>query len=95
VIPVAESYEDYARQVCQRLFDLGIRVEVDSSAETMKYKIRQAQTHQVPYMLVVGERERAAGAVAVRHRRQGDLGSMSLDAFLERLQREIASKTRD
>jgi len=58
----------------------------------MKYKIRLAQTQQVPYMLVVGDRERETGSVAVRHRRQGDLGTMTCDAFIGKIQEEIASK---
>ena len=95
VIPVSQVFNDYAQEVHGRLFDLGLRVELDTSDETMKYKIRQAQTQQAPYMLVVGERERDAGAVAVRHRRQGDLGGMSLDGFAQRIQEEIASKARD
>jgi threonyl-tRNA synthetase len=94
-IPVAAAHADYARQVQERLSALGLRVESDLSDETMKYKIREAQTQQVPYMLVVGEREQNTGAVSVRHRRQGDLGSMSVDAFIERLQSEIAAKARD
>ncbi len=92
VIPVADAFADYATRVRQRLFDLGLRVELDLSDETMQYKIRQAQTQQVPYMLVVGKREQAAGTVAVRHRRLFDLGTMPLDAFAERVQGEIASK---
>ena len=95
VIPVSQVFNDYAREVHGRLFDCGMRVEMDVSEETMKYKIRHAQTQQVPYMLVVGEREKNTGAVAVRHRREGDLGSMTVDAFLERLHEEIGSKTRD
>jgi len=95
IIPVADGFLGYAQSVRNRLFDLGVRVEVDASSETMKYKIREAQTQQVPYMLVVGERESQAGAVAVRHRRHGDLGGMTLDAFTERLQSEISLKMRD
>lgn len=95
VIPVGDSFADYARDVHARLFDSGLRVEMDLSDETIKYKIRQAQTQQIPYMLVVGEREREAGSVAVRHRRQGDLGSMPLDQFMTRIRREINDKTRD
>jgi len=92
IIPVAESYVRYAQKVHDRLFGLGIRVELDLSDETMKYKIRHAQTQQIPYMLVVGERECDAGAVAVRHRRQGDLGAMDLAAFVDRIQHEISTK---
>jgi threonyl-tRNA synthetase len=95
IIPVADGFLEYAEQVRKRLFELGIRVELDSSSETMKYKIREAQTQQTPYMLVVGDREAQTGAVAVRHRRQGDLGGMSLDAFIDRIQNEIKLKVRD
>jgi len=95
VIPVGDSFAGYARDVHARLFDAGLRVEPDLSDETIKYKIRQAQTQQIPYMLVVGERERTAGAVAVRHRRQGDLGLMARDEFISRIRREINDKTRD
>jgi len=95
VIPVGDAFADYAREVYQRLFDAGLRVELDLSSETMKYKIRQAQTQQTPYMLVVGEREKEAGAVSVRHRREGDLGSMPVDEFLAKVQREVAEKTID
>jgi len=95
VIPVASAFDEYATHVRDTLFDLGYRVHVDTSTETMGYKIRSAQTHQVPYMLVVGERERNAGAVSVRHRRQGDLGSMPLDAFSDRIRDEVDSKALD
>jgi len=95
VIPVADGLNDYAREAAGRLREAGLRAEADLSAETMKYKIRDAQTLQIPYMLVVGERERGSGGVSVRHRRQGDLGGMSLDDFMGRIKGEIASKTRD
>ncbi len=95
VIPVAEAFNDYAQQVYQRLFDAGLRVEVDASSETMKYRIREAQTQQVPYMLVVGDREQQGGSVAVRHRRKADLGSMPLDQFIAQVKEEIATKAHD
>jgi threonyl-tRNA synthetase len=95
VIPVAGAFHEYARQVHQRLFDAGVRADLNTEAETMKYKIHQAQTEQIPYMLVVGEREKDAGAVAVRHRRRGDLGAMPVDGFIERVQHEIASRALD
>ncbi|MDQ1256291.1 MAG: threonyl-tRNA synthetase, partial [Candidatus Hydrogenedentes bacterium] len=95
VIPVSDAFADYAADVRRQLFDRGLRVETDLSSETMRYKIRQAQTQQVPYMLVVGQREQDEGAVAVRHRRSGDVGSMPLAAFAERIEREIAEKTLD
>jgi threonyl-tRNA synthetase len=95
VIPVATQYNEYAQEIARRLFDKGLRAEVDASEETMKYKIRQAQTQQVPYMLVVGERERDANAVAVRHRRRADLGTMPFDAFVTQIENEIKLKARD
>jgi len=95
IIPVSDGFLDYAQSVRDRLFEARVRAEVDTSSETMRYKIREAQTQQVPYMLVVGERERQSNAVAVRHRRRGDLGSMPFDEFAQRLQDEIESKTRD
>jgi threonyl-tRNA synthetase len=95
VIPVAPAYEGYARQVRDRLFAEGFRVDVDVSGESMKYKIRAAQTQQVPYMLVVGEREQTNHAVAVRHRRKGDQGAVRLEEFITRLQDEVASRSLD
>ncbi len=95
VIPIAAAHAEYARSVQKRLFDAGIRVEIDEGDDTMKYKIRQAQTQQVPYMLVVGDRERDTDAVSVRHRRQGDLGGMPFEQFLARVQEEIETKARD
>ncbi|MBX7257514.1 MAG: threonine--tRNA ligase [Candidatus Hydrogenedentes bacterium] len=95
VIPVASAYEDYAREVRDRLFDEGFRVEMDASDETIKYKIRAAQTQQIPYMLVIGEREQSARTVALRHRRRGDEGSVGLDELIARFHAEIASKKID
>jgi len=95
VIPISEAQNSYASQVRDRLFDAGLRVEADLGDDTMQYKIRSAQTQQVPYMLVVGDRERESGGVSVRHRRQGDIGVMSLDAFIKRIQEEIATKALD
>ena len=70
----------------------GPRVEVDVSDERMQKKIRNAQTDKIPYMLVVGDKERDAGAVAVRLRNGTDLGAMPIAAFLERLEREIRGR---
>ncbi|MFO7976675.1 MAG: threonine--tRNA ligase [Candidatus Hydrogenedentota bacterium] len=95
VIPISDAQNDYACQVRDRLFDAGLRVQADLGDDTMKYKIRAAQTQQVPYMLVVGDRERESGGVSVRHRRQGDIGVMPLDAFSKRIQEEIAKKALD
>ena len=70
IIPVGDDYLDYAAQVEKALFNAGIRVEVDRRAEKLGKKIREAQLQQIPYMLVVGQKEQDAGEVSVRHRRQ-------------------------
>ena len=91
VIPVAERHQDYGRSVAERLRALGLRVSVDDRSEKMGYKIREAQVQKVPYMLVVGDKEVAAGTVAVRHRSAGDLGAKDpaeLGARLARLAAE-------
>ncbi len=95
VIPIADAHTAYARRVLDRLLEAGIRAEIDTSGDTLKYKIRNAQTSQIPYMLVVGGREEETGAVGVRHRRLADLGSMELDAFVQRITGEIAQRRLD
>lgn len=95
VIPVAPAYEGYAREVAEALAAKGIRVEVDAGSETMKYKIRHAQTQQVPYMLIVGEREQGNRSVGVRRRRRGDEGSAPLDELIAQLEAEIRSRALD
>ncbi len=88
VIPIAERHLDYANQVQAALSNAGFRVEVDGRNERMNLKIRNAQMMKVPYMLVVGDREAEAGAVAVRQRDGQDLGAVPLPEFLERLKQE-------
>lgn len=95
VVPVAKAFNGYAEKVYKVLSAEGIRAEVDNSDETMKYKIRNAQTQKVPYMLIVGQREMDGDSVAVRNRKRGDEGSMTLENFVARLQKEIVSKSLD
>lgn len=99
VIPIADRHEDYALQVKRRLFDSdvdsvngGVRVEADLAAERMQKKIRNAQTRQIPYMLVVGDAEAEAGRLAVRHRDHGDLGVMGVEALIERIAEEQTTR---
>ena len=94
ILPISEHYMDYADQVAKQLKDAGIRIEVDTRNEKIGYKIREAQLEKVPYMLIVGEKEQAEGAVAVRSRKEGDKGAMKLDDFLAAIQVEIATKAR-
>lgn len=91
IIPVSDEHIGYAGQVKQTLLEAGLRVEIDGRNEKIGYKIRGAQLHKIPYMLVVGAKEIESGTVAVRHRKDGDLGSMDLDALVTRLQEEVAT----
>jgi threonyl-tRNA synthetase len=93
VVPIADRHADYATSVARALRDAGFRVEVDSRREKMQAKIRDAQAQQVPYMLVVGDRDQQAGAVSVRERRAGDLGPMSLADLCRALEERRAART--
>jgi threonyl-tRNA synthetase len=92
LVPIAERHNDYGRQIEQQLKDAGLRVEMDSRNEKMNGKIRDLTMQKVPYILVFGDKEQAAGAVSVRVRGKGDLGSMPLAEFLEKAKGVVASK---
>jgi len=92
VLPIADRHAGYATSVRDRLTAAGLRVELDARQEKVNYKIREAQLQKIPYMLVVGDREAAEGAVAVRSRSGGDLGARPVDQFLRDAQAEIDSK---
>ena len=92
VIPVSEKSMDYATGVYDKLKAAGIRTELDHKDEKVGYKIRQAQLEKVPYMLVLGEKEAAEGAITVRSRDKGDLGAAQLDAFIEDIKKMIETK---
>ncbi len=92
VLPIADRHLDYARQTAARLREAGLRVEVDDRSESVGKKIREAEVTKVPYMLVVGDQEQEAGAVAVRRHREGDQGAEPVDDFARRAQDEIAER---
>lgn len=92
VLPISDKYADYAAKVYESLSEAGIRAEVDTRSEKIGYKIREAQTNKIPYMLVVGQKEEEEGTVSVRSRFAGDEGASSLESFIEKIQKEIASK---
>ena len=85
ILPIAERFHDYANKVYQELSDAGIRCELDERAEKIGFKIREAQLDRVPYMVIVGQKEIDAAEISVRSRDDGDLGSMGIGQFLERL----------
>ncbi len=95
IVPISENQVSYAHEVCDKLIDAGIRAEVDDRNEKMGYRIREAQLQKIPYMLVLGEKEKEAGAVAVRNRKKGDLGVMSFEEFLVKLRKETEEKSSD
>ncbi|MBC5742551.1 threonine--tRNA ligase [Lachnospiraceae bacterium MD308] len=93
VLPISDKYMDYAKQVFDTLEEAGIRTEIDTRAEKIGYKIREAQMNKVPYMLVVGAKEEENKAVSVRSRFAGDEGQKELSAFIESVKEEIAART--
>ncbi|HEY0885044.1 MAG TPA: threonine--tRNA ligase [Ramlibacter sp.] len=92
VLNITDAQADYAREVAKALQNQGLRVELDLRNEKITYKIREHSLQKLPYILVVGDKEKAAGAVAVRARGNQDLGAMSLEAFSQRIAADIASK---
>ena len=89
ILPIADAHNDYANEVKTKLEDVGIRVEVDERNEKIGYKIREAQLQKIPYMLVLGDKEKEAGSVGVRSRKDGDIGAMPIDEFIAKVVEEI------
>ncbi len=94
VLPVGQDFEVYARRVTETLREAGIRAEADLRNEKIGYKIRSAEVMKVPYMLIVGAREEAAGSVAVRRHGEGDQGTEPLETFLGRIREEVEEAMR-
>ncbi len=92
VLPISDKYMEYAKTVRDKLDEAGIRVELDTRSEKIGYKIREAQTAKIPYMLIVGQKEEEEGTVSVRSRAAGDEGARTLEAFLADIQKEIQTK---
>ncbi|CBZ05022.1 threonine--tRNA ligase [Clostridium botulinum] len=90
---ITDSQYDYLKKVEEALKENNIRVEIDTRNEKIGYKIREAQLQKVPYMLILGDKEVEAGKVAVRSRKDGDLGAISLEEFIEKIKNEIKNKT--
>ena len=92
VMNISEGQADYAAEVATKLKKAGFRVEADLRNEKINYKIREHSVQKLPYLLVIGEKEKAAGLVAVRARGGQDLGQMTLDSLIERWRREEEAK---
>jgi threonyl-tRNA synthetase len=94
ILPITDRAHDYARSIRDQALRRGFRVDLDLRNEKVNAKIRDAQMQKVPYMLVLGDREAAAGTVSVRHRQKGDLGAQPLEGFFDQLAEEIRTRAR-
>jgi threonyl-tRNA synthetase len=94
ILPLIDKHHQFANEVKEALEAKGIRVEVDLRNEKIGYKIREAQLEKTPYMLVIGDKELENKAVAVRSRKDGDLGSMPLNDFINRIIEEVETKAK-
>jgi threonyl-tRNA synthetase len=92
LIPIADRHTDYAKQVEERLLQAGIRAKCDLRTERMQAKIRDAQMQKIPYMLVMGDKEAAAGAVAVRLRNEENKGAMPVEQFVEIVKKAVDTR---
>jgi threonyl-tRNA synthetase len=93
VLNITDAQAEYAQELAKSLRNQGLRVSVDQRNEKITYKIREHSMQKLPYILVVGDKEKAAGAVAVRARGNQDLGVMSIDAFSQRIAQDILYKS--
>ena len=89
VVPVSDKFNSYGREVVKKLSDRSIRVELQDESESLGKKIRNGELQRIPYLLIVGEKEKKAGSVAVRDRKKGDIGAIKLKTFIEKLIKEI------
>ncbi|WP_303841218.1 threonine--tRNA ligase [Selenomonas ruminantium] len=95
ILPITDKHADYAYELKKKMFDLGLRVEVDDRNEKTGYKIRESQVKKTPYTLVVGDQEMADGTAAVRKRGVKDSKVMKVDDFIKYVQEKIASKSEE
>ncbi|MBI3005995.1 MAG: threonine--tRNA ligase, partial [Ignavibacteriales bacterium] len=93
VLPITDGHVSYAKEVVEQLSSAGIRVELDDRNEKINYKIRDWETKKVPFMLVVGDKEKSGNTVSVRQHKKGDLGTVSRDAFLKKTVDAISKKS--
>jgi threonyl-tRNA synthetase len=93
VLPIADRHLGYARAVHERVQAAGVRVELDERTESVGRKIRDGELRKIPYMLIVGDREQEGEQVDVREHRQGRLGSMQVGDFVERLNKQVESRS--
>jgi len=95
VLPISEKYEDYANEIYLRLQEKDLRGYVDHRDEKIGRKIRDAEVNKVPFMIIVGDKEQAEGMISVRKKNQGDLGSMTIESFMNFAQEEMIQLTNE
>jgi threonyl-tRNA synthetase len=93
IIPILEKHHDFAQKVADKLKEHDVDVEIDNRNEKIGFKIREAQLEKIPYMLVIGDKEFESESVAVRSRKDGDLGTMTVDSFVEKIVEEIRTRS--
>ncbi len=94
ILPIADSHKEYAEKLKEKLEEYDIRVELDEREEKIGYKIREAQLQKIPYMLIVGDKEVEANALGVRSRKDGDIGAMRVEDFINKIEEEIKTFAR-
>jgi len=90
ILPIADAHHEYAKEVLAKFEEAGIRVELDDRQEKIGYKIREAQLQKTPYMIILGDKEKEANLVGVRARKEGDIGQMSIEDFINKVKSEVA-----
>ena len=91
VLAISDDYNDYAEEIKNKLYEEHIRVEIDDRSEKIGFKIREAQLQKVPYMIIVGEKEKKENKISVRQRKIGDIGQMSLDKLIYMIKDDVAN----
>ncbi len=92
IIPITENQHQYAEELLRKFKNAGLRFKLDKRSEKMGYKIREAETNKIPYMVILGQNEVDSGTLSVRHKGDGNLGAMEPDDFIARLQNEVLQK---
>jgi len=94
ILPISEKYQNYAENVLKLMENAEIRAQIDTRSEKMGRKIRDAEVRKIPYMLIVGEKEAEDGTVSVRRHGEGDLGTFSIEAIVQKIQDEVNEITK-
>lgn len=94
ILPISDKHKEYSEKLKEQFDKLNLRVELDEREEKIGYKIREAQLQKIPYMLIIGDKEIEANAVGVRSRKDGDIGAMSVEDFINKIEEEIKTFAR-